>query len=181
MKYFLLTLIFFISFQFLFAQTAGDSTQTKIPISIKVGLKFPEDYFYRSTTFGFTSNLSFKFDLGKSWYLLPTFILWHSNYKKIDINHKSVTVTTFTGVVSYEYRISSISIMPKTGLGLGSSSGSDKKLLTLIYGITLNYFYESNIKLQLELLKQHSAAFDVGGSGPSFNIFLLLIGFEFEL
>jgi len=177
----LLVLIFFSTFPIVTAQTISDSTKTTIPISIKAGVKFSEDYFYRSTTFGFASNVSLKLDIGRSWYLVPTFTLWHSNYKYIDLNHKNVTVTTFTGIVSYEHKLSLFSIMPKVGMGFGNSTESNKKLLVLIYGAALSYFYEKNINIQLDLLKQHSAAFDLGGSGPSFNVLLLMIGIEFEL
>jgi hypothetical protein len=158
-----------------------DSLKSKLPISIKAGYKAPSERNYHSTNSGFGFSISTGFRLSERFTLNPSFILWTSKYKYINPYHENITVTNISVLLGYQFDINEFTIEPKVGFGLGKASDTNKQLLTTLYGLGINYNYDRDIKLQLDIIKQNSSAFDVGGTGPSFDNVLILFGFEFTL
>ncbi len=158
-----------------------DSVKSRIPISIKAGYKAPSERSYHSTNSGFGLSISTRFSLSDRLNLHPSFLLWTSKYKFINPYHENITLTSISALIGYNFYINKFTIEPKLGLGLSKASDTNKQLITSFLGLGINYNYDADIRIQFDILQQYSFVFDVGGSGPSFDNILLLLGFEFTL
>lgn len=159
----------------------ADSTRNKLPISIKFGYKSPTDNSFHSTVAGFCFSISTDIELSEKYLIQPSFLLWNSKYKYITPYNENVTLTTVAAFLKYQIDLEEIILLPKIGVGFSKASDTGKQLLSALYGVEINYIYESSITMQFEILNHLSAVPDVGGTSQSFAPVLISLGFQFFL
>lgn len=176
MKYFLICLLIL---QVRISAQDGKEEDLKkyIPISIKAGVKFPEEINYRSTDIGISFGIEIPWDFDEKWIGYPGFLLWSAKTTE-HIYQDNVTVRDFTFLVGYKFRIDQFLIIPLTGPGIASEGGNGM----LSWTLALKTLYEitEETKLLAEFRKQTAANFNIGGGGSSYAPFLFLFGIEYK-